>query len=220
MTTAVQPTTWTASELGNRFGPMPLWRIRFNPMPGEATEQDVLEVWEKERRLCELVDGVLVEKTMGMRESCLACTLGAYMKMFALGKKTGTVSGEGGMMRLMPGLVRIPDVAYISWDRLPGRRLPTAPIPDLAADLAVEVLSRSNTEEEMDNKLSDYFSCGVRLVWFVDPDTRTVTVYTSPDQSVVLREDQTLEGGDVLPGFALPLRQLFAELDAQAPSGA
>ncbi len=48
MTIAVQPKTWTAAELGGRFGPMPLWRIRFNPMPGEATEQDVLDVLAKE----------------------------------------------------------------------------------------------------------------------------------------------------------------------------
>ncbi len=217
MTTAVQPTTWTAADLGNRFGPMPLWRIRFNPMPGEATEEDVLDVLSKEGKLCELVNGVLVEKVMGMRESCLATMLVHILRTFLNGRRLGTVSGADGLMRLAPGLVRIPDVAFISWDKFPGRRLPDAPIPDLFPDLAVEVLSRSNTEEEMAQKLRDYFDSGVRLVWFVDPETRTVEVNTSSDHSTVLREDQTLDGGDVLPGFSLPLRQLFAELDSQAP---
>ncbi len=155
---------------------------------------------------------------MGMRESCLAFTLGAFLKFFVMGQKSGTVSGADGLMRLAPGLVRIPDVAFISWDRLPGRRLPDEPIPDLAPNLAVEILSRSNTDEEMDQKLRDYFSSGVQLDWFVDPETRTVEVYTATDRSVVLNEGQTLDGGDVLPGFTLPLRQLFAELDPQTPS--
>jgi Uma2 family endonuclease len=218
MPTAVRSTTWTAEELGNRFGTMPLWRIRFNPMPGDATEQDVLDVLAKEGKLCELVDGVLVEKVMGMRESCLASMLIHLMRTFLNGLKLGTVSAPDGLMRLATGLVRIPDVAFISWDKFPERRLPAEPIPDLAPDLAVEVLSRSNTEQEMTRKLTDYFNSSVRLVWFVDPDTRTVEVYTSPDQSVVLHEDQTLDGGDVLPGFTLPLRELFAELDTQSPA--
>jgi Uma2 family endonuclease len=150
---------------------------------------------------------------MGFRESCLAVALTAFLKVFATQSRLGTVSGADGLMRLAPGLVRIPDVAFISWDRFPGRQIPRKPIPALAPDLAVEVLSPSNTEEEMERKRQDYFGAGCRLVWLADPDARTVTVYTSPDQSAVLREDQTLDSGAVLPGFSLPLRQLFGELD-------
>ena len=111
--------------------------------------------------------------------------------------------------------MRIPDVAFISWQRLPGRRVPTEPIPDLAPDLAVEVLSESNTEGEMARKRHEYFDAGVRLVWVVDPVSRTVAVYHTPDQAAVLQETQTLEGGDVLPGYVLPLKDLFDELDQQ-----
>jgi hypothetical protein len=82
----------------------------------------------------------------------------------------------------------------------------------LVPDLAVEVLSPSNTEAEMARKRQEYFAAGVRLVWMVDPDARTVTVYTAPDQSTVLGEVDTLSGDPVLPGFTLPLRDLFAEL--------
>ena len=113
----------------------------------------------------------------------------------------------------MPGLVRIPDVAFISWERLPGKVVvPDEAIPDLAPDLAVEVLSEGNTKEEMERKLKDYFFAGVRLVWYIDLKKRTAEVYTSPDQGVTLTEGQTLDGGEVLPGFRLPLRQLFALL--------
>jgi Uma2 family endonuclease len=117
------------------------------------------------------------------------------------------------MLRLFPGLVRIPDVAYVSWARVPAGRVPTAPIPQLAPDLAVEVLSRSNTPREMERKLREYFDAGVRLVWIVDPDARTVAVYTAAVNPVVLTETDVLQGGEVLPGFTLPLAHLFAELD-------
>jgi Uma2 family endonuclease len=119
------------------------------------------------------------------------------------------------MMRLFPGLVRIPDVAFISWERLPNRRVPTEPLPDVAPDLAVEVLRVGNTPGEMARKRQDYFASGAHLVWQVDPRTRTVEVCTAPDQSTVLHEAQILEGGTVLPGFTLALQELFAEFDLQ-----
>jgi Uma2 family endonuclease len=119
------------------------------------------------------------------------------------------------MLRLTPGLVRIPDVAFISWDRLPNRRVPTAPIPDLAPDLAVEVLSAGNTAREMARKRQDDFAAGAQVVWEVNPNTRTVEVLTAPDRSTVLYEAHMSEGGIVLPGFTLPLQELFSELDLQ-----
>ena len=126
-----------------------LWSdIRFHPAPGTALEQDVLEA-EKQGLLCELVDGVLVEKAMGYTESILAAFLIEMLNAFVRPRNLGFVSAPDGTMRLFPGLVRIPDVAFASWDRLPGGRRPTAPIPPIAPDLAVEVLSQSNTPCEM-----------------------------------------------------------------------
>jgi Uma2 family endonuclease len=119
------------------------------------------------------------------------------------------------MMRLFPGLVRIPDVAFVSWARVPGRRVPEGPIAGFSPDLAVEVLSRGNTPAEMARKRQEYFSAGVSLVWMIDPAARTVTVFTHPEQSTVLGESDTLEGTDLLGGFALPLRDFFHELDRQ-----
>ena len=83
-------------------------------------------------------------------------------------------------------------------------------IPDLVPDLAVEVLSAGNTPGEMARKRQDYFAAGVQVVWEVNPSTRTVEVFTTPDHSTVLHEAQTLDGGMVLPGFTLPLQELFS----------
>jgi Uma2 family endonuclease len=67
----------------------------------------------------------------------------------------------------------------------------------------------------MQRKLQDYFAAGVRLVWYVDPRTRTATVYTGPEQCTLFGESDVLSGGDVLPGFGLPLRALFAEIEGK-----
>jgi Uma2 family endonuclease len=213
--TLAAPTYTTVADLLEQLGDIPPQRIRLRPLPGTATEQDVLAIGDREDRLCELVDGVLVEKAMGFRESLLACALIGLVGNFVAPRNLGLVSGEAGTMRLFPGLVRIPDVAFVSWDRLPERRVPAAPIPDLVPDLAVEVLSESNTAAEMARKRREYFAAGVRLVWQVDPASRMVMVYTNVEESTELDEKQTLDGGLVLPGFALPLRELFAELDRQ-----
>jgi Uma2 family endonuclease len=117
------------------------------------------------------------------------------------------------MLRLSPGFVRIPDLSFISRARLAHHRSARAPILPLAPDLAIEVLSEGNTPGEMARKVSEYFAAGCRLVWLVDPRTRTVTVYTSLAKPVVLTETQTLMGGDKLPGFRLPLRKVFGLLD-------
>jgi len=193
------------------FGGIAPERIRIDPAPGRATERDVIHLNDHEDRLYELVDGVLVEKVMGLPESIVASTVGRFLGNFVEEHDLGVVAGPDGTMRLMPGLVRIPDVAFISWDRLPGKTVPDEAIPDLAPDLAVEVLSEGNTKEEMDRKLKDYFFAGVRLVWYIDLKKRTAKIYPAPDQGLMLTEGQALEGGDVLPGFRLPLRQLFAK---------
>jgi Uma2 family endonuclease len=157
-----------------------------------------------------LVDGILVEKPMGYFESHVACLIIKWIGSFLDNQDLGVVAGEAGMLRLSRGLVRIPDVSYVSWDRLPGRRVPNEPIPDLVPDLAVEVISPSNTEREMQRKLEEYFAAGVQLVWLVYPKTYTVEVFSSPKRKTVLRKSDTLNGGDVLPGFSVPLKKLFA----------
>jgi Uma2 family endonuclease len=208
----------TLIDLAELFGPMPAWRIRGVPAPGTATEQDVIEIEARENRLCELVDGVLVEKCVGYEESCLAIELARLLANYVKAHDLGRVSGEGGMMRLFPGLVRIPDVAFAQWSKFPDRHRARKAVPDLVPDLAVEILSEGNTPQEMSRKLDDYFESGVRLVWFVDLRQRTLEVFTARESSTVLHAQETLTGGDVVPGFVLPLQELFADVEAPRPS--
>lgn len=116
------------------------------------------------------------------------------------------------MMRIAPHLVRMPDVSFVSWERLGARVVPSTPIPDLAPDLAVEVLSPGNRAREMERKRREYFDAGVPLVWYVNPRRKTVRVYTSYDDVITLGPEDTLTGGTVLPGLALPVGQIFERL--------
>lgn len=203
---------WTAADLLAHFGPILLRRIRHSPAPGTATEEDVVEIHRREGRLFELVDGVLVEKTMGMQESYLAILIARFLAEFADSHDLGIVLGADGMARLAPGLVRIPDVSFIAWDRFPGKQIPAVSMLDRGPDLAVEVLSPHNTREETARKLVEYFDSGVRLVWYIDPRTRTARAYSAPDRSTELDASQSLDGGNVLPGFSLALALLFSKL--------
>jgi Uma2 family endonuclease len=209
-------TVTTLADLIEELGGISPHRILLHPAPGTATEQHVRELLERRAPLCELVGGVLVEKAMGFRESLLALALAEFLRAFVREHNLGLVTGEAGLLRLAPGLVRGPDVAFISWARIPGGRVPREPIPELAPDLAVEVLSESNTPGEMLRKRRDYFAAGTRLVWQIDLDARTAEVFTAPTNPTVVSESECLEGGDVLPGLSLPLAQLFAELDQRA----
>jgi Uma2 family endonuclease len=201
--------TWTVADLYRRFGPIPFERIRQDPPPGCGTVDDVIRLNDHEDRLYELVDGILVRKTVGHEESYIAVKIGTLLNNFVEPRELGWVAGEGGMMQLDINLVRIPDVSFISWDRVTGDEFPEEPVPLLVPDLAVEVISRSNTAKEMQEKLQEYFEKGVRLVWFVRPRSRVVDVYTTADHFSRLTASAMLDGGDVLPGFSVPVGELF-----------
>ena len=188
---------------------VPADRILIRPTPGTATVADVIAIHDRENRLCELVDGVLVEKAMGFKESRLALVLGYILESYLENRDLGMVLGVDGMYRLNPTLVRIPDISFISWDQLPGREYPDEKVPSLHPDLAVEVLSASSTPAEMQQKLLDYFAAGARLVWYLDPVDRSARVHTSTDSMTLLDETGVLEGGEVLPGFRLVIRDWF-----------
>ena len=168
----------TLADLLEELGNVPPSRILLTPQPGTATEQDVLEVEGRTGRPPELIDGVLVEKTVGYLESRLACELIIRLGVFVEERNLGIVLGEAGTLRILPGQVRVPD-AVSSRDRFSGGKLPKVAIPGIAPDLAIEILSEGNTPGEMQRKLRDYFAAEVRLVWYIDPRSRTAMVYTA-----------------------------------------
>lgn len=199
----------TAADMLVAAREVPLHRIRMHPIPGSATECDVLQVHERERRLCELIDGILVEKTVGSYESILAGYILTELNFYLDEHDLGVVMGEAGMLRIVPGQIRIPDVAFISWDQIPNRIYPSEAIWGLHPDLAVEVLSRGNSKTEIALKLEEYFAAGAQLAWIVDPLTQTVKVYRSITESRLVAGEEYLDGEDVLPGLSIPLAKIF-----------
>ena len=111
-------------DLLKRLGNIPAERVRLHPTPGTATEKDVLYMLDHENRLCELVDGTLVEKAVGYEESEIAGILLTFLNNFVRPRKLGIVTGADGTIRLFPGLVRMPDVAFASWACFPDRKRP------------------------------------------------------------------------------------------------
>lgn len=199
----------TIADLVERLDGVPTERIRLVPTPGTATEDELLRLLERDKIACELVDGTLLEKTVGWDESEVGVEIAFQLKLFCRESGCGgAVCGADAPYRLSTSNVRLPDVSYTSPERVPPRG-ERGRVAQWAPDLAIEVLSESNTKREMDRKLGEYFASGVRLVWYVDPPTRTIRVFTAPDAATELGEDDTLDGGDVLPGFELAVRELF-----------
>jgi len=179
-----------------------------------ATEADALEALDgDDKRMVELIDGVLVEKPMGLRESYLALWLGTCLNNFVVPRRLGIVAGSDGLVRVAPRQLRLPDLGYYPWATPGFPAAATSRIGPSAPAIAVEVLSDSNTVAEMDRKRMDFFAAGTTLFWIVDADERTVAVYTSPNDFTLLRGTDLLDGGNVLPGFALALPDLFGYLD-------
>lgn len=204
MTATLAPHIHTVADLIERLGSVPPDRILFHPAPGTATEDDLAT--PRRGDLCELVDGTLVRKPMGYYEARLAIVLAYFLEQYLADHNLGIVLGADGLLRLAPGLVRLPDVCFIPWRRLSGGVARRPPVLAAAPELAVEILSESNTAKEMARKLAEYFGAGTRVVWILEPDTRTLRVYTAPEASHLLTEADTVDGGDVLPGFTLSLR--------------
>ncbi len=198
---------------------VPADRVRHRPAPGTATIEDWLAT-EGDAPSCELVDGTLVDKAMGLWESLIGLAIGQLLRQFVRSQKLGYVVGADGFVRLLGQYVRAPDVAVYLWSSRSDRKIPSDRLPTIVPDLAVEVLSVGNTRAEMTRKRHEYFHAGVRLVWMVDPRQRTVAVYTSVSQYEVLGEGDTLGGGTVLPGLRIDLTALFAELDDEGPPAA
>jgi Uma2 family endonuclease len=207
------PTQWTLADVQAHLPGLPPNRIRSYPSPGTATEADVLEAEARSGRICELIDGTLVEKATTSLESRLAAELIYFIRRYLEVNDLGTLLAGDGYLTILPAQIRAPDVSFIRWERFAGRKPPKAAIYAVAPDLAVEILSEGNTPEEMDRKLREYFLAGVRLVWHIEPKTRNARAYTAEDAGTEVGSNDSLAGGDVLPGFTLSLAQLFARVD-------
>lgn len=199
----------TVADVLAALGDIPPHRLIWLPRP--ATEDDVLRCCNGEpKRLVELVDGFLVEKAMGNREALFATSLIVILGAFVRQRKLGVVGAPDAIMRMRTGRIRLPDLYFTAWATLPSNTAHLRPIADYPPDLVVEILSENNTPREIEEKRQDYFKAGSKLMWVVDPEARIVAVYTGKTGNpLVLSATDTLDGSTVLPGFALPLAELF-----------
>jgi Uma2 family endonuclease len=141
---------------------------------------------------------------VGMR---VATAISAHVDQHRLGVIFGADTGF--KLASDPDTVRAPGVAFVARKRIPPEGIPTTYWRG-APDLAVEVLSPTDVRSEVDEKIEEYLKSGVALVWFVEPSPRRVTVHRRNAPPHVLGESDTLDGGDVLPGFRFPLSKLFS----------
>ena len=163
--------------------------------------------------LYEVINGQRVELRRTAFESVLASEVFCYLSQFPRLRELGRVFVE--MLFLIDGFRDLqlrPNVAFVSYKRWPkGKRVPRTNAWEVVPNLAVEVVSTSNTAEEILAKIREYFQVGVELVWVVYPTEEQVYVYDSPTQLRILKNDQEMDGGNVLPGFNLPIAALFDE---------
>ncbi len=162
----------------------------------------------------ELVNGeVRTIGNSGMEHGNLGTFLGGAIEFYVRPKRLGTTCDSSTAFTMKNGNKRSPDVSFISKDRLKGiKRLPKGYFQG-APDLAIEVISPSNTFEELHEKLVEYFANGCKLVWIVNPDERSVLVYRQPQPDQLLKLTDTLDGEDIIPGFSLAIADLFTEFD-------
>lgn len=161
---------------------------------------------------CELVKGELVMMApAGGDHGLIGMRLVRHLDRFIETHKLGelTLAETGFLLERSPDTVRAPDIAFIRRDRLDEAR--TEKFIPIAPDLVVEVNSPGDTVSAVAEKVQWWLRCGVRLVWVVDPKSKTVTAYHPDGSARVLQQEQTLDGGDVLPGFTLTLTAIFSD---------
>jgi len=156
----------------------------------------------------EFVDGQWEEKVMaGARHSGVGTRLLIEMGIHVKANNLGSLYGADGSFSIGKD-ERIPDISFLSIDRIPAEGEPESIWP-IAPDLAVEVVSPNDAHEKVMSKIYDYFAAGVRQVWLISPEHKTLTIYHSPTKTTILTENDELISKDVLPGFRCQLREIF-----------
>jgi Uma2 family endonuclease len=168
--------------------------------------------------LYEVIDGHIVEKTMGAHEYWLAGVIFGKLDRYAEAHPIGQALIEM-IFDFRPHIKRErrPDVAFVSFERWAADRcIPWARSWAVIPDLAVEIISLTNSADDVAEKLEEYFQVGVRQVWVVYPRQSKIYVYRSTTAIQVVAPGGELEGGDVLPGFRLPVKDIFEKGGARA----
>ncbi len=161
---------------------------------------------------CELIKGEVIRMSpSGGLHGKLTVRIAALLDACVRPGRLGIVCGAetGFILERDPDTVRGPDASFVRIDRIPPEGEPEGYWP-FAPDLAVEVISPNDRYREIDEKVEAYLRAGVRLVWLINPGPQTLTVYRPPSEARILRAGDTLSGEEVIPGFNVPLSEVFA----------
>lgn len=165
-------------------------------------------------RRYELVDGELVDMgNSGAKHGNVAIALSAALFDIVRAQRLGALFDSSTAFIMKSGNLRSPDISFVDKQRLRGLdELPDGFLEG-APELAIEILSPNNTVEEMHAKLVEYFENGSQLVWVIHPNERYALVYrTANEPERLLKSTDGLDGEDVIPGFSLPVAELFQKL--------
>ena len=175
---------------------------------GLMTADELLRLGDDVRG--ELIRGVFCEMSPpGVDHGRVATRLAGELYIFLKSHRLGEVINEMGVWTERdPDTVREPDVAFFSAERLPPDVSVTG-YAEVAPELAIEVRSPNDSRPQVRAKAQMWLSHGVRLVWVAHPDTRTIDVYAAGAAVTTLGEGDTLDGGDVLPGFTCAVSAVF-----------
>lgn len=182
------------------------------------TPEDLLALEDSERY--ELLNGRLVEQSVSLKSSWVAGEIAFLLRRYLEKNPLGNVFPEGTSYQCFPDeprRVRRADVSFIRTGRLTESQFDSGHCP-IAPDLAVEVVSPHDSYADVVAKLDDYFSASVPLIWVVDPESRTVTVYRNGAESIsLLHEADELSGEQVLPDFACRVADIFPKESPKPP---
>lgn len=186
MTAVVKKKVWTDEE--------------FMSLPDEGSKYEV-------------ADGELVVSNTGMEHGDIGAFLAGSLLLYVRAKKLGVVCDSSTGFRMKSGNIRSPDVSFMSKDRLQGLKRPLRMLFQGSPDLAVEILSPTDTVEGVHTKIVEYFENETCLLWVINPEEQFALVYHTPQPDLLLRGNDCLDGENVVPDFSLAVSELFAEFD-------
>ncbi len=176
------------------------------------TERELMSLPDNGNKY-ELVNGEIIMGPAGFEHGEIIMRLATALRVYAIQKKLGTVLDSSTGFWMKNGNCRSPDISFIKKDRLKGfKSLPKGFIEG-APDLAIEVLSPTDSIENTHAKITEYFDSGAKLVWIINPEDQTVHIYHSKHPYKLLLPEDYIDGEDLIPGFSMKIAELFTEFE-------
>jgi len=200
----------TVQDLIEHLGGIPAERIRLSPVPGTATEADLIPFIDGPQKWpVELIDGVLVNKAINTRASIMSSWVAHQLGNYGEETELGVVISGTFAFRCGLNTALSPAFSFIPWDNFPGGIVPDESIGTFLPSVVGEVIRTWNTETEIRRKIETYLTAGIEVVWIIDPELRTAQIHDQKNRVVQMDESGFLEATITLPDFRLPLIDVF-----------